>query len=528
MKKLSTCIMLSIAMLFSLNVFSIPKLNSLPSASATVFLDFDGQTVVSGIWNGGNPIFCAAAGLSDLQITEVFNRVAEDYRPFNINITTDSTVFLAAPLVKRMRLIITPTSAWCPGAGGIALVGSFTRGDDTPCFAFSDRLGPNYAPYIAEACSHESGHTLGLLHQSKYGSDCVTPIETYNTGTGTGETGWAPIMGNSYYRNFTNWNNGPTPDGCTVLQDNLNIIATQNGFTYRADDYGETMNSGTFSLPAVNFSINGIITTNTDKDAFKLTLSQNSSVHLTANPNSVASGNTGANLDIKLQLYNSTGSLISTYDPTGTLSVTVDTSLTSGTYYLMISGTGNANISSYGSLGSYSFSGTTGTLPIHDISLTGTVEKNKHSLSWTIIADEPIRSINIETSTDGTNFRTLTGVGANVNRFSYDPYQTGTLYYRLKVTSVTDQSLYSNTVVLRGNAVTDQTFFVSTLVQHDILVNASVNFHYRLTDMNGRGIVSGTGIKGINKISLDNQPSGMYIIELYNNNLKQTERIIKQ
>ena len=528
MKKLSTCIMLSMAMLFSLNAFSVPKLNSLPGASATIFLDFDGQTVISGIWNGGNPIFCAASGLNDMQITEVFNRVSEDYRPFNVNITTDSTIFFAAPLTKRMRMIITPTSAWCPGPGGVALIGSFTRGDDTPCFAFSDRLGPYNPPYIAEACSHECGHTLGLSHQSKYGADCVTPIETYNTGTGTGEIGWAPIMGNSYYRNFSNWNNGPTPDGCTVIQDNLNIISTQNGFTYRADDYGETMNSGTFSLPSANFSVNGIISTNTDKDAFKMTLAQSSSVHLTASPYSVGSNNAGADLDIKLVLYNSTGTLINTFDPPATLGLTVDTVLTAGTYYLMVSGTGNVNISSYGSLGSYNLSGTTGTLPIHDIGLTGTVDKNKHNLNWTIIADEPVRSISIENSTDGSNFRPLTTLAGSERKFSYDPYQNNTIYYRLKVTSVTDQSLYSNTIVLRGSGVTDKLFFVSTFVQHDILVNASANYQYRLTDMNGRGIKNGAGLKGINTINMENQPSGMYIIELYNNNQKQTERIIKQ
>ena len=528
MKKLNTCILLFTALLFSGSAFSVPKLNSLPSASATIFLDFDGHTVISSIWNGGLPIFCAASGLSDQQITEVFNRVAEDYRPFNVNITTDSTYFLAAPMTKRIRMIITPTSAWCPGPGGIALVGSFTRGDDTPCFAFSDRLGPFYPPYVAEACAHECGHTLGLLHQSKYGADCVTPIETYNTGTGTGEIGWAPIMGNSYYRNFTNWNNGPTPDGCTALQDNLNTIVTQNGFSYRADDYGETMGTGTFALPSTNFSVNGIISTSTDKDAFKMTLTQNSSIHLSASPASVGANNAGADLDIKLSLYNSVGTLIATFDPPATLSVTVDTVLTAGTYYVMVSGTGNVNISSYGSMGSYILSGTTGTLPIHDINLSGIIEKTRHNLKWTIVADEPISSVAIEASTDGSGFRSLTSVAGNISSFSYDPYQNSTIYYRLKVTSVTGQSMYSNIIALKGNTPADKSFFVSTLVQHDILVNASVNFQYRLTDMNGKGIGSGNGLKGINSIHFDNQPSGMYIIELYSNNQKQTERIIKQ
>ena len=50
--------------------------------------------------------------LSDVQhqifpihkLTEIFNRVSEDYRPFDINITTDIDVFIAAPFDKRIRV----------------------------------------------------------------------------------------------------------------------------------------------------------------------------------------------------------------------------------------------------------------------------------------------------------------------------------------------------------------------------------------------------------------------------------------
>ena len=528
MKKPSTYIMLVMALVTSLNAFSTPKLNSYPSAVATIFLDFDGHFVSSSVWNNGNPINCAPSGMTDLQITETFNRVAEDYRPFDINITTDSAVFLAAPLTKRIRVIITPSSSWCPGVGGVAYVGSFTWGDDTPAFTFCNMLGPNDPKIVAECCSHESGHTVGLSHQSKYGPDCMTPIETYNTGTGIGEIAWAPIMGNSYYRNMTNWNNGPTPYGCTATQDNLYIISTQNGFSYRADDFGEILDASTYTLPPVNFSQNGIISTNTDKDAFKFTLPQNSTFHFTANPFNVASNGEGANLDIKLSLFNSAGALIRTYDPPNTLSVTVDTNLLAGSYYLLIDGTGNANIGEYGSLGEYSISGNSGILPIHEVSLTGTVSNTKHKLNWNIIADEPLSSIIVESSLDGVNFKTLTSLGARVTQFSYAPYQNSNIYYRLKVTSVIGQSVYSNVLVLRGEEVTDKSFFVSTFVKSDIMVNAADNYQYQISDMNGREIMSGIGLKGINKIIFSGNPDGMYIIQLHNNNLKQTERIIKQ
>jgi hypothetical protein len=176
--------------------YSVPRLNSFPSATATIYLDFDGHTVNTAFWNNGQAIICAAAPLNDAQITEIFNRVSEDYRPFFVNISTDSVKFLATPLTQRIRVIITPSSSWRTGVGGIAYIGSFIWGDDTPAFVFSDRLGPNNAKFIAECVSHESGHTLGLAHQSSYDNNCNL-TETYNTGAGSGETSWAPVMGNS-------------------------------------------------------------------------------------------------------------------------------------------------------------------------------------------------------------------------------------------------------------------------------------------------------------------------------------------
>jgi hypothetical protein len=133
----------------------VPQLSSYPSASAVVFLDFDGQTVNGTSWNYNGPIVCGASGLNNSQITEVFNRVAEDYRPFDINITTDSTKYLAAPVNKRTRVILTVTSDWYGSAGGVSFVGSFTWGDDTPCFVFSALLNYN-VKYIADAAAHES------------------------------------------------------------------------------------------------------------------------------------------------------------------------------------------------------------------------------------------------------------------------------------------------------------------------------------------------------------------------------------
>ncbi|HYE53201.1 MAG TPA: hypothetical protein VD996_00105, partial [Chitinophagaceae bacterium] len=214
----------------------VPILNSNPSAPATIFLDFDGEYVTGTTWNWSGPIAADAPPLTTEAITEIFHRVAEDYRIFNINITTDSIVYKNAPQFQRTHVIITPSSGWYGNAGGVAFVGSFVWGDDTPCWVFSNKLG-NIPKYIAEAASHEAGHTLGLQHQSSYNATCGKTAE-YSGGQGSGEIGWAPIMGVGYYKNLTTWHTGSNAQGCNVIQNDINIIASGiNGFGLRADDH---------------------------------------------------------------------------------------------------------------------------------------------------------------------------------------------------------------------------------------------------------------------------------------------------
>ena len=134
MKNFTKILIITFSLCLSATAYCQQKLNSLPSASATIYLDFDGHKVVHPYWNGGRPLDCAPSGLSDAKIIEIFHRVSEDFRPFEVNITTDSLTFLAAPLNKRVRVIVTPTSGWSPGVGGISFVGSFKWGDDTPAF----------------------------------------------------------------------------------------------------------------------------------------------------------------------------------------------------------------------------------------------------------------------------------------------------------------------------------------------------------------------------------------------------------
>ena len=527
MKKIFT-LFLSLLILHSFKAFSVPSLSSLSTAKATIFLDFDGHYVEASSWNGGTPFYCASSGLNDVQIIEVFNRVSEDYRPFNINITTDSTVFLSAPLSQRIRIIVTLTSGWYTGVGGVSFTGSFTWGDDTPAFVFPDRLAHN-PKIIADCCTHESGHTVGLSHQAKYNGSCAL-LTVYNDGIGTGETGWAPVMGNSYSRNLSGWNNGPTPSGCTADQDNLSIITSKNGFTYRPDDHSDDPETAPtqIDLSESQFLKDGIITTNTDKDVFKFNLIDEGTFHLDARPFSVGANNEGANLDIKLTLLNSFREVIKTYDPETVLNVAIDTTLNAGVYYLIVQGAGNTNTTNYGSLGSYSVSGVYSPFKVTRILLSGQASKEKHSLSWEIITNESIQELSMESSANGTIFSALATFFSGTKTFNNVPMVNETISYRLKANSITGQVSYSNVISLKAPDKADPLFRIATSGGYsEIKVSAPENYKYQLADISGKIIKSGSNSSGTGTININNYPNGIYFLQIISSSQRLTKRILR-
>ena len=55
--------------------------------------------------NNGRLLYIGTSNLTSAQINEIFNRVEKDYRPFNINITSDSTKYWSAPAKQRKPVI---------------------------------------------------------------------------------------------------------------------------------------------------------------------------------------------------------------------------------------------------------------------------------------------------------------------------------------------------------------------------------------------------------------------------------------
>lgn len=522
---LCTCLLLC----FSFRVLAqVPKLNSYPAASAVIFLDFDGHLVEGTSWNSDGPIACNSANLNTEQLTEVFSRVAEDYRPFNINVTTDSTKYWSAPARKRMRIVLTTSSSWYGSAGGVAFSNSFTWGDNTPCFVFTALLNYN-VKYISEAASHEMGHTLGLNHQSSYDQICNKTSE-YNVGSGSGEIGWAPIMGVGYYRNLSLWHYGSNPWGCSYMQDDLGIIAgTANGFGYRTDDHGSTVATATpASFINNQFSFGGVIEKPNDADVFSFALNAKNRVQLNALPFSASAGYNGANVDLQIELTNGTQTVI--YNPESILRVSIDTTLPAGTYFVRVLSKGNTYAPDFASLGSYTLSAamTSVTLPVHKLDLRASAEHNRHKLDWEVVADESVAEQTVELSTDGSHFQPLATTAANSRSYTYVPAKAGLLYYRLRVIFDDGRAAYTNTTALRSGAANSKPFLVGNKVSSALSVNSPSSFVYTIFDLSGRQVAKGQLTQGLNRVETGAITHGLYLI-LYTNNREQyTEKFMKQ
>lgn len=369
----------------------ITMLQSNPGAVNVIFLDFDGYTIpTSSHWNKtSNPIICAPTNNTEEQIWETWQVVAEDFAPFNVNVTTMESVFGSVGINHRQRCVITPTKNWLsnPAVGGTALPSSF-KNNDEPCFTFNQGgIGAGVTS------SHEVGHTLGLSHDGR-----SEPSEGYYAG----HVVWAPIMGGGFLQ-YETWSKGEY-NKANNFQDDLAIMTgPHQPLSYRADDHGNTYSAATNLVVDGNGVFigdnnKGIIEQESDLDVFQFTTNGNPfRIELkVAEPTN--------NLDPAVRILNSSGQELSVYDPVDSYHITIEEQLVAGTYFIEIDGVGLKNpvtdgYSDYASIGYYELSGTLN-------------NNNNLSFSPTISNVVPSNGQTIE-----VNGQTLLGITANVADF---------------------------------------------------------------------------------------------------------------
>ena len=221
---------------------------------------------------------------------------------------------------------------------------------------------------------------------------------------------------------------------------------------------------------------------------------------------------------------------IADYDPETELHVSIDTTLTTGLYYLVVKGAANANISNYGSLGSYTISGMfspLNVLPVVAVKLAGKIVNNKPVLSWDISGEEALADILLEKSEEGSHFSPLPNFLRTAGNYVDNSGLSRAVYFRLKTVSVTGEVLYSNVVLLEAKADGKNKIKVSSLVRSYISIEAGEDFGFVLSDLSGRVIKRGNGKMGSNQININNSPNGLYFIQIISNAQKFTQRVVK-
>ena len=221
---------------------------------------------------------------------------------------------------------------------------------------------------------------------------------------------------------------------------------------------------------------------------------------------------------------------IGRYNPAELLNVGIDTNLNSGTYYLVVDGVANANLAEYGSLGFYTLSASLlNALPVHRLSLTGQINVNKHELHWNYFADEAIKEIHIESSSDGIHFNFLADLTNDARSFSWEPLDNNTMHYRVKVITVADErAYYSNIIVLRQSRSGKPVDVINRIITDNITVNAQKNFSYQLFNESGRLLQRGSLLKGSNQIPVGTVKTGVLFLRIQHHNETYTEKFIKR
>jgi hypothetical protein len=335
-------------------------LSSIPTASKTIYLDFDGHHSVNNSWGHdilfepyntqGTPDTFTDAELVEIQ--KLFQNVAEDFLPFNVNVTTADPGVDA--IIKNgfgdtqfgVRAVNSQEPPGFCGCGGVAFIGSFGDRVDNPVFAFNKGVNSG-----GMTISHELGHALGLNHDGLNSNP-------YHPGTGTGETGWGPIMGAPFGKYLSQWSKGEY-SGANNLEDDFAIITgLSNGFGFRPDDHGNSTATATQLTPTgTSIFAWGIIEMNTDVDFFEFTTAAG---EVTIDIDPFGGGVYGGqeaespNLDIELKLYDGDGGLIASDNLLTQVDASLSLSLAAGTYYFSIDGVGRPDrYTDYGSVGFY-------------------------------------------------------------------------------------------------------------------------------------------------------------------------------
>ncbi|QEH37700.1 Fibronectin type III domain protein [Aquisphaera giovannonii] len=429
---------------------AVPALNSLPGAKATIYLNFSGDFTASyGQYSSistpaydqdGDPTTFSDSELASIR--QIWSYVAEDYAPFNVNVTTVAPANMGHGATQKVD--IGGDGSWThQTVGGLCYVNSFTA-QSLPniSFVFPGRLANGDPKYTGDAASHEAGHGFGLEHQSKYSGSAL--VAEYYSGPGTGV---APLMGNSYLARRSIWWSGPSDVSSTTIQNDESIISSaNNGFSFRQ----VASSSAASPLPlaiqgGTSVGASGLIVLGQQQDFYRLDVGAGQTTIKVSVPADVN------NLSPVVTLTDASGTTtvatatVSTTD----FSATLDVNLAAGSYRLVVSGGGQ-----YGNVGTYSISGTIvapsttdgggslggslgGSATVAPVRVgpsrlaVTTVDASRVGISWSDVPDGA--GFLVDRSTDGVSWGVLAAVGPGLTTFlDANVLPSTTYFYRVR------------------------------------------------------------------------------------------------
>jgi hypothetical protein len=460
------------------------QLHSKPSAANILYLDFDGHDLIDTAWNGysGQTVLYMKPYSSDSdyssfstseldRIAESWRRVAEDFAPFDVDVTTEEPPFTINQTTGRIEYgsnvghILTTnqqdlygywvyTQGGC-GCGGVAYYNGFGSSSLSPGLVFN--TGTNG---VSEAISHEFGHNLNLTHDGQSPGDGA-----YYWGHGSGAVSWGPIMGASYNVNMTQWSRGEYLNANNT-QDDMAQIASL--LSYRSDDHEDLLFAGATPLVIVNntevdslgrvsdpswavFENKGVIENRNDIDLFSMTIGVGT-IALTITPAhyEVYATGTRSNLDLRVTLLDEFGTVLQTSNPDLDIDAMINyVAPALGTYYLEIIGVGRGDSLSdgytdYGSIGQYHIHGTVPPPVVANIpppeptNFTAVlVDEVNIDLTWTDVPpnlpEDNEVGYRVQRSTDGgQNFGTIATIAANSESYGDNNLSNGEYVNRLE------------------------------------------------------------------------------------------------
>jgi Bacterial pre-peptidase C-terminal domain len=289
-------------------------LQSRPGSGSTIYLDFDGEHIVDTFWKtADNPDFLAPAFDIDGSLTNfstgeqdivrgVWQRVAEDYAPFDVNVTTQD-----------------------PGPAAITRIDGTDAVYGTRALVTSEN-----GALFASLCNRACGGIAYLNAFDRTSQHAATqPALIFQKGTASKCDAASAIDLAEY--------------GGKNREDDLAVIA-QHGLPVMGDDHVGSMSGATILTSAAGAS-DGLIATRDDVDWFSFTVpAGRASTTVRVTPQTV-----GANLDARLDVYDATGApLAASYPPVSTLScerasgldASVSLSLAAGSYFAKVDGVG--------------------------------------------------------------------------------------------------------------------------------------------------------------------------------------------